>query len=267
MAKQNGLHRLATVATGDGGYRRRWLRLSWWRATRELHDNGQKTLFGKTQNWDAYPTVNELCYGSRAVATSEFIARKLFRFFAHTSPSNAVVSELGTVFRNANLNIAALLRAILVHPEFWSPAARYALVKSPTEYMVELLKRTGVPASDTGVSWLSPRMGQVLFEPPDVSGWKQNRYWVSTATMWGRGDFVSHLQWKARDAGFLDGIRDLEPAAGVDTILAAMGIIDPAPATVDRMRTWFAAAKANHGWSVQTDGLVLAAMTPDFQVA
>ena len=176
----------------------------------ELHDNGQKTLFGITQNWDALPTVNELCYGSRAVATSRFIARKMFRFFAHANPSAGVVDELATTFRNANLDIKALLRAILVHSEFWSPAARHGLVKSPVEFMVDLMKRTGVTPDEAGCRWQSARMGQVLFEPPDVSGWKQNNYWVSTATVWGRGDFVSHLRWTARDKGVFDGLRYLD---------------------------------------------------------
>ena len=60
----------------------------------EDHDNSQKTLFGITRNWDAMETLDELCYGVKATATSDFIARKVFKFFVHTNPSQATVDQL-----------------------------------------------------------------------------------------------------------------------------------------------------------------------------
>ena len=31
------------------------------------------------------------------------------------------------------------------------------------------------------------RLGQVLYRPPNVSGWRQNRAWISSSAMWAKG--------------------------------------------------------------------------------
>ena len=81
------------------------------------HDNGQKTLFGITDNWDATgqyggrSTINELVYGVKQADTARFIARKLFKFFVNISPTDTTVQNLANVFVGAGMNIAALVRA------------------------------------------------------------------------------------------------------------------------------------------------------------
>jgi uncharacterized protein (DUF1800 family) len=117
----------------------------------EAHDNGEKTLFGLTRHWDAEDTLDELCFGVKATATSDFFARKVFQFFIHTNPSQAVVDDLAAGFRASNLNIKSLVRAVLLHDEFWDLESRYALVKSPVEYMVDIMRRTGLRSHDDSV--------------------------------------------------------------------------------------------------------------------
>ncbi|MEP6624414.1 MAG: DUF1800 family protein [Acidimicrobiia bacterium] len=46
-------------------------------------------------------------------------------------------------------------------------------------------------------------MGQQLFEPPNVAGWKNNAYWLNSTALWARADFARNLTWHAHDAGFL----------------------------------------------------------------
>ncbi len=235
----------------------------------ELHDNSNKTLFGITRNWSGPAAIDEICYGSKAVQCSRFIARKLWRFFAHNSPSAALVDSLAATFRAENLNIAELVRAILTHPEFWGDESRFALVKSPVEYVGSLVKRTGVPVEGQQYHYLMSGMGQVLFEPPNVAGWKNNGYWLSTATAWGRARFATFMRWKIDDVGFLDSIVGGEnPAAIAGRIISELGIVEPSPATVAEIAAWAQRCQSNGlRWSLQPNGFLLGALSPDFQLA
>lgn len=238
----------------------------------ERHDSGPKTLFGITADWDGTgrhggrSTLDELCWGTKQAATARFVAAKLFRFFAHTSPSAAVVQGLADRFVASGLDLAALVREILLHDEFWAPTTRYALVKTPVEFTVDALRRTSASAPDW-IPWLLASMGQELFNPPNVAGWGQNGYWLSTASSWARGELAWNLAWRARDLGFLDGLASATPAVGVQRIFDALGIVEPSPATRNRLESWFATARSSYSWAIQPHAVVLGILSPDFQLA
>ncbi|MCB0996224.1 MAG: DUF1800 domain-containing protein [Acidimicrobiales bacterium] len=233
----------------------------------DQHDNGQKTLFGITRNWNGPETITELCKGARQVETSKFITRKLYEFFVHAAPPQQTVDLLAGVFRVHGLAVRELLRAMFGLPEFWGAGARYALVKSPTEWVVDTLRRTGVPVAETGAWWAMPAMGQKLFDPPNVAGWKQNAYWVSTATAWGRARWASHLRWQLDGLPVFQGINDLQPAEIVSMMLSTFGITQPSPATVSSLTAWATDARQRFRWSIRPNAMMVAALCPDFQVA
>jgi hypothetical protein len=69
--------------------------------------------------------------------------------------------------------------------------ARYAW---PVEFVVRALKEVGWVGFTVNDA-LTPlaNMGQVLYEPPDVSGWDAGRTWFSTGAMLARMNFASSL--------------------------------------------------------------------------
>lgn len=192
----------------------------------DQHDNGQKTLFGITRNWDAPDTIAEVCTGVKAQQTAEFIARKMFSFYVHTNPSDAVVTQLANDFRSSGLRMDALLRSILLHDEFWAPSTRYALVKSPVEYMVDILRRNGLRSRDASVRWRMERMGMVLFDPPTVAGWGQNDFWLSTASAWAKAEWTNNLKWGAQDRNVLQNTDALTPDQVVTAVTRFYSIFD-----------------------------------------
>jgi uncharacterized protein (DUF1800 family) len=233
----------------------------------ERHDNGNKTLFGITRNWDGPDTITEICRGAKQQTMARFIARKLWVWFANASPSTTLVNQLATTFLAADLDIAALVRAVLLRNEFWGPASRWALVKSPAEYMADFLRRTGLPVADAAVRWHMAPMGMTLFDPPNVAGWGENGYWVSTSTAWGKAGFVANRRWHlSSDRGFFAGLADLAPDAAVDEMLETFGIYEPSAATRSRLRQWFVETRDEDRWAVATNAIVVTALCPDFQV-
>lgn len=239
----------------------------------EYHDHGAKTLFGTTDNWNGIAmaagerdTIDELCRFSRQAHTARFMARKLFRWFAHSSPSDSVVQGLADVFVSSDMSIAALVRAVLVHDEFWGSESRWAQVTSPTEYMVRFLRHVPVPVADAGLRWQMEAMGQTLLDPPSVAGWPSGSAWMSTAGAWGRGAAMRNLRWAASNNGFLGTVRDMESAAGAQAIFDAFGLEEVSGATRNEMRQWLDTALANAPWSIAPQGCLLAAVSPEFQV-
>lgn len=231
------------------------------------HDNGQKTLFGIRKNWDAIDTIDEVCTGVKAQDTAEFISRKMFSFYVHTNPSQRVVTELANGFRANDLNVGALLRSILLHDEFWAPSTRYALVKSPVEYMVDIMRRNGLRSSDDFVRWRMERMGMVLFDPPTVAGWGQNGFWLSTATAWAKSEWVNNLKWGAEQRGILQNTDSLSADQVVDRVLAFYSIFDASAASRAEIKRLVEQTRAVAPWEMTHAPFAVGMFMPEVQCA
>jgi uncharacterized protein (DUF1800 family) len=256
----------------------------------DRHDTTNKSLFGggpsalfgaQPRNWDAAETIDELVLGMKQADTARYVARKMYRFFIAADPSDAAVQQLADAWIAGGMEIAALVRATLLHDDFWNPANRYAIVRSPVEWVVATLRRTGyrfTPNSAEGRGYLES-MGHLPFEPPNVAGWKMNDYWLSTAGAWARGNFASWLRWKVRDDDRLstlltelragsDGRVPLTAAAAIGAIFALLGIDDVSPATRTRFEAWYTSANTSGtGWSIRGSGLMVGLLSPDFQLS
>lgn len=173
-----------------------------WQVTRDLafaflakvHDAAPKTFLGTTGNL-AGPDIIQMV--THAPASARFIASKLWSHLAYPiAASDPLVTPLAKSYA-ADLNIAGLVRQILLHPMFLSTTARQGLVKQPIEYVAGALRALRPPLASAPLAELSLRamaaLGQVPFEPPNVGGWPQNRFWLSTATSLARLDFANSL--------------------------------------------------------------------------
>lgn len=244
----------------------------------EKHDFGTKTFLGATGNWDG-PDIINLILDRRRDTHARFMCHKLWSFFAYPVAANSqVVTDIMGTYA-AELNIGETIRAIFVHPEFRSDQARRALVRSPIEYMVALMRHTGTTCDDLRPEWWMTGLGQVAFNPPNVSGWRQNRYWVTSTAAWAKLQLASHLRWIVRKRGDVEHISEVidwnprrfahSPESCVDAVVAnyKLGPVDPAGRThlIDFSRT--VQADEEYYWSNRSGLLRLALLLPDLQVA
>lgn len=233
----------------------------------EEHDNGQKTLFGIAKNWDARDTLDELCTGVKAQATAEFFTRKMFSFYVHAEPSAQVITELANGFRASGLDYGDLLRSILLHDEFWAPSTRYALVKSPAEYMVDIMRRNEMLSADEFLRWRMERMGMVLFDPPTVAGWGQNDFWLSTATAWAKSEWVQNLRWGADERGILQNTDSLSTDEVVDRVTTFYSIFDASNASLDQVRRLIERTREVAPWEMTHVPFAVGMFMPEVQCA
>jgi len=242
-----------------------------YRFNADRHDGGPKTIFGITQNWDGPDTITEICQGVRRQETARFIVRRTWGFFANTQPSDALLDELVNVYtgggRNGgNLTMKELLRAIFEHPMFWSSYRQ--LVKTPTEYVVDVLRRTGRRADEISARWYMGFMGQTLFDPPNVSGWGENGYWLSTATAWGRSRFAADIRWSLAEDGFFAELTDMPASQATQVVFDTFGIELPSAVSRSSLENWFGETRrVNADWAIPSGAIMLGVLTPEFQLA
>ncbi len=229
------------------------------------HDNGSKSLFGQPVSTGP-DTINTI-FSHKAVRVSEFLATKLWAFFAYPDPSAATIAPIAATLRSA-WNITDTLRAIFNHAEFRSTRAKQGLVRSPVEFVVAAMRLTGLTCNDTHPEWSLRGMGQLPFYPPNVAGWKQNEYWISSTAVWAKSGFASGLRWTQNERGIFSGVRDLEMQASVQTALDHYGIGNASAATRNALEQFVTDTRAsqNDRWAEGPGLLFLPPLTPDFQM-
>ncbi len=181
---------------------------------RFLHDGGEKTVFGKAGNFDG-DAVLDIILAQPAAA--EFIVRKLWREFVSPQPDEGRVRKIAAQFRAGGWNIAQPVRALLLQPEVIGRDEDNALVKSPADLMVGLVRQSGGELSQPVAAAVAlAGMGQNLFSPPNVRGWPGGDAWINTHTLLARKQFLERA---------LNGSPGSKPGAEVsmdDSMAASM---------------------------------------------
>ena len=153
------------------------------------HDKHEKTVFGKTGNWNWEDAVR-LCVEHPLHAS--FFVTKMWGYFIPSPPDEATLASLQGLYVGSGYSIRAVLEAILLHPDFHEGPE---LVTPPVVYNAGLLRSIGRPIDTTAWTWLSANAGQQLFYPPNVSGWDFTR-WLDTSTTKARWEMASYVTSK-----------------------------------------------------------------------
>jgi uncharacterized protein (DUF1800 family) len=145
-------------------------------------------FLGETKVWTTDAVLDKILQQD---ATAPFIVRKLLTHFVTPIPADAFVARLAAGYRRSRYDTKALLRDILMSPEFTAADTYRALIKSPTELMIHTAKALGDRTLTRLIAGNGAGMGQTLFDPPSVGGWPENESWVSSNTMLARANFVT----------------------------------------------------------------------------
>jgi len=157
-----------------------------------LHDEGEKTFLGRTGKWTGSDIIRICC---DQPACAKFLVGKLYAYLvSETAPPKGLLDPLVSSFRKSNYDIAALVHTMLASQLFFSEHAYRKRVKWPVEYAlgaVRALISARVPLSD--LTDPLAKMGQVLFNPPNVKGWRTGTDWLNSATLLARNNFAERV--------------------------------------------------------------------------
>ncbi len=159
-----------------------------------LHDYGSKTFLGQTGDFNGDQII-DIILGKKASAS--FIVSKVFSHIAYPiAPNDPIVTSLAENYSPSTTPISDLLTNIVSSSAFSSPQTLTGLTKEPFEYLIGALSALKIDPSTIPpqriVSALRS-LGQVPFLPPNVGGWPENRYFVSTSTTSSRLTVINYL--------------------------------------------------------------------------
>jgi uncharacterized protein (DUF1800 family) len=235
----------------------------------DLHDEGPKTVLGKTSDFDTESALDMLA--SRP-ETARYLSTKLWEFCAYPKPEPKVVERLMKAYFDGKYEIRSVLRAIVTSKEFWSDRAVRAIVKSPADLVVGVIRNIGLGdlargARQPGTPPTKPiegplaglaelvgapmrRQGMRLLYPPDVAGWDWGDAWVSPAMMAERIRFADILVGPRRGVAILNLIHtkvmERVPASPDAALDAIAGLLD-ADIPADRRPTFLEAVHKGGG--------------------
>lgn len=186
----------------------------------DKHDTSDKTVFGKTGPWTGDDLVNLLL---DQPATARFISLKLFEFFAHKEPGSETVDSLASVLRTNQYELGPMLKNLFLSEVFYSEAAMGTQIKSPTQLVVGMLRDVGIKqAANYGeIDGMIQNMGQQLFEPPDVKGWREGRSWISANRLFLRYNATANLMQSVAQPGGRRGADLVDVLASAECKTAA----------------------------------------------
>jgi len=150
-----------------------------------IHDEGSKTILGKTGNFDGRDVLEIIVAQPQAAC---FITGKLWKFFASDdAPDPRFIDALADAFRAGGNNFAPFLRTLFSCEEFYADAVMHSQIKSPVQWLinsVRLLQRD-LPPSIVSTQMIKS-LGQDLLLPPNVKGWDGGLSWITTNTLLAR---------------------------------------------------------------------------------
>ncbi|MGH2877702.1 MAG: DUF1800 family protein, partial [Solirubrobacteraceae bacterium] len=144
-----------------------------------LHDRRVKRIFGHRGRFD----WRDSC---RLAVTHpdhpSFMVGKLWGYFVGAEIPRATARALQRAYVASGFEIRPLMEAILRHPLFYEGPR---LVTPPVVWTAGLLRGSRQTITTTSWAWIAQLTGQVLFQPPNVSGWDYSQ-WLDTSRWAGR---------------------------------------------------------------------------------
>lgn len=142
------------------------------------HDQGEKSVFGQTGRFDGDDVVDILL---AQPSTAILITTKLWHAFVSDQPDTAEIERLAALLRASDYELAPLMTALLTGDAFWAPANRGTLIRSPIELLVGTVRLLDIEVDRMRrIAMMSRRLGQDLFDPPNVKGWPGGASWITS---------------------------------------------------------------------------------------
>lgn len=161
----------------------------------QQHEIKETVFLGKKDTFTADKIIDRLL---ESPYTARHIARKFWHeFISIENPPSSLINAWVKHFQQNNYDIKALLTIVFENSAFWTDKYRGNLIKSPVDLLLGSLRQLPYSApNDAEIINTFKRLGQSLFDPPNVKGWSGGKAWLNTDTMLVRNAFLHQL---ARD--------------------------------------------------------------------
>ena len=208
---------------------------------KRAHEPGPQTVIG-----NAYPDTGVeqgravLADLARHPATAKRVATKLARHFVADDPPGPLVDRLTKRFLDTDGDLKELASDLIAAPESWAP--EQAKIKRPGEWIVAMLRATGISGDVVRIIGGLTLLGEPLWRPPAPKGFSDdNAAWLD-----GLGQRLDIANTFAQRVG-----PGIDPEAVAETALGAL-------ASAETRRVMTSA-------ETKPQALTLLLMAPEFQ--
>jgi uncharacterized protein (DUF1800 family) len=250
-----------------------------------MHEPGTKTVLGhkiKERGEDEGKQVLDIL--AHHPSTARFIATKLATRFVSDNPPQSLIDRMAKTFLQKDGDIREVLKTMFDSPEFWSPDAQRAKVKTPLEFVASAVRASGADVADPlPLAMALDRMGMPLYRAQPPTGYSMKAdAWVNSAALLNRLNFALGLASGKVPGAKVDSQRVLEPVVAKKNVSMeavalptdpdnALALLEEAllagkvsAQTHDSIRKQLTATAANKGQTfVLAEGLLLG--SPEFQ--
>jgi len=244
-----------------------------------IHDDGPKTFLGRLGYFKPEDIIEIL---AARPETASFITSKLARFFIGAEPSPDLAGRLASLFSSTGGTIREIVRTILLSDDFDAAADAPDQIKSPVEFLVGILRAIGA-YTDAGYEsgYVGSVMGQSLFRPPNVAGWKGGRGWVYAGAYLYRINYVFGLitsptpwgsYWRWEPGRFFDDKKFTAADELIDFLLDRFNLIPDTDALRGQLLDFVKRVNDPFMWTPQSydylgrDLVYLVLSSPEYQV-
>ncbi len=175
----------------------------------EAHDDGPKTILGRTEQFDDRHLVDLIIEQD---ACPRWIARRLLRWFEGVEASPERLARYADLLRAQRYELRPFLRALFLDPEFYRPDVVGTRVLSPIEYLAFACHKLGIRPNGQFLNKAGVVLGQSFYLPPSVKGWPEGLDWISNDALLQRGNVMGALIG-VLGAPVADGARPVEAGA------------------------------------------------------
>ena len=196
-----------------------------------MHDDGAKTVLGVdiTAGGGINDGLRVIEILSRHPSTARFISKKLCQRFVADDPPSQLIDRIAQVFLKTDGDLREVMRAIVTSPEFNSPAAFRAKIKSPLELVASSLR--AIDGDTNGApplhDWIR-RMGEPLYQFAFPTGYGEtSEKWVNTGVFFNRINYAVALANNQINGTRYDPLRlvAIETAANLDTLMSQLSAL------------------------------------------
>jgi uncharacterized protein (DUF1800 family) len=160
----------------------------------DRHDDEVKTILGSKGAFDGTQLVDLLL---KQPAVADRIVKKLVRqFFGEQGISAEAAKQLADGLRERELNVAWAVETVLKSRLFFASANVRTRVLPPVDYVVgsaRILELFDPAPSTLAMADWSARMGQDLFDPPNVGGWPVGKKWIHARSLIARSNYATAI--------------------------------------------------------------------------
>ncbi len=170
-----------------------------------MHEPGDKIVLGHRIKQNGEQEGLEVLHLlARNPKTAHFISQELAMRFVSDDPPAALVDRMAKTFLKKDGDIREVLRTMFKSPEFWSPDAYRAKVKTPLEFVVSAVRASDADVEDARalVGTLN-NMGMMPYGMMPPTGYSMKaEAWVNSSALLARMNFALGLA-----AGKIRGVK------------------------------------------------------------